>query len=134
MSVWCVTRGYSNRTPCGREKQAAEMLGISSEGIRQRIRRGTLGSEKDTDGRVYVFLEGEELNGTPSEQGSERDKDDVHTRLEAEVEFLRRTGYPRRGDTPPGRHTLIAMGGSESLESSFTRATRIVYNGHGHAK
>ena len=47
-------------------KQAAEMLGISSEGIRQRIRRGTLRSEKDTDGRVYVFLEGEDLNGTPS--------------------------------------------------------------------
>ncbi len=70
-------------------KQAAEMLGISSEGIRQRIRRGTLGSEKDTDGRVYVFLEGEDLNGTPSEQGSGRDKDDVHTCLEAEVEFLR---------------------------------------------
>ena len=96
-------------------KQAAEMLGISSEGIRQRIRRGTLGSEKDTDGRVYVFLEGEDLNGTPSEQGSERDKDDVHTRLEAEVEFLRQELATR--DAEIHRRDAIFLSLSEGLKA-----------------
>ncbi len=64
-------------------KQAAEVLGISSEGVRQRIRRGTLESDKDADGRVYVWIDGEA-------NGSERDTDGVIPRLENEVEWLRR--------------------------------------------
>jgi hypothetical protein len=70
--------------------EAAEALGISSEGIRQRIRRGTLESDKGTDGRVYVWLEGETNGGTESERESERDTHAVVTRLENEVEWLRR--------------------------------------------
>ena len=66
--------------------EAAEVLGISSEGVRQRIRRGTLASDKGTDGRVYVWLEGE-ANGSTE---SERDTHAVVTRLENEVEWLRR--------------------------------------------
>ena len=38
-------------------KQAAEALGISSEGVRKRIKRGSLDSEKDSDGRVWVWLD-----------------------------------------------------------------------------
>ena len=68
-------------------KQAAEALGISSEGVRQRIRRGTLEADKDTDGRVYVWLDGE---GGGSERESERDTHGVITRLEDEVAWLRR--------------------------------------------
>ena len=71
-------------------KQAAEALGISSEGVRQRIRRGTLESDKGTDGRVYVWLDGE-ANGSPAtERESERNTHGVITRLENEVEWLRR--------------------------------------------
>ena len=71
-------------------KQAAEALGISSEGVRQRIRRGTLESDKGADGRVYVWLDGE-ANGSPAtERESERDAHGVITRLENEVEWLRR--------------------------------------------
>ena len=71
-------------------KQAAEALGISSEGVRQRIRRGTLESDKGTDGRVYVWLDGK-ANGSPAtERESERDTHGVITRLENEVEWLRR--------------------------------------------
>ena len=71
-------------------KQAAAALGISSEGVRQRIRRGTLESDKGADGRVYVWLDGE-ANGSPAtERESERDTHGVITRLENEVEWLRR--------------------------------------------
>jgi len=70
--------------------EAAEALGISSEGIRQRIRRGTLESDKGTDGRVYVWLEGEANGSTESERESERDTHAVVTRLENEVQWLRR--------------------------------------------
>ena len=70
--------------------EAAEAFGISSEGVRQRIRRGTLQSDKGTDGRVYVWLDGD-ANGSPAtERESERDTRGVITRLENEVEWLRR--------------------------------------------
>lgn len=96
-------------------KQAAEILGISSEGIRQRIRRGTLASEKDTDGRVYVFLDYEDLDDATSEQGSVQDKDAVHMRLEAEVEFLRQELATR--DAEIQRRDAILLSLSEGLKA-----------------
>jgi hypothetical protein len=38
--------------------EAAEVLGISKDGVRMRVRRGQLPSEKGEDNRVYVFVEG----------------------------------------------------------------------------
>jgi hypothetical protein len=92
-------------------KQAAEILGISSEGIRQRIRRGSLESEKDTDGRVYVFLKEEAHDGTESE----RSADAVITRLEDEVEFLRRELATR--DEEIRRRDAIMLSLSEGLKA-----------------
>jgi hypothetical protein len=92
-------------------KQAAEMLGISSEGVRQRIRRGTLESEKDMDGRVYVFVDGEDLEDAPSEQ----DTNGVVTRLENEVEFLRQELATR--DAEIQRRDAILLSLSEGLKA-----------------
>jgi len=36
--------------------EAAQLLGISKGAVRQRVRRGTLRSEKGGDGRVYVYV------------------------------------------------------------------------------
>jgi DNA-binding transcriptional MerR regulator len=36
--------------------EAAGVLGISVDAVRMRVRRGTLQSEKDSTGRVYVYL------------------------------------------------------------------------------
>lgn len=38
-------------------REASEHLGIGPDGVRQRIRRGTLESEKDSDGKVYVWMD-----------------------------------------------------------------------------
>jgi len=38
-------------------KEAADALGVSKDAVRQRIRRGTLRSDKGEDGRVYVYLD-----------------------------------------------------------------------------
>jgi len=38
-------------------KEAADALGVSKDALRQRIRRGTLRSDKGGDGRVYVYLD-----------------------------------------------------------------------------
>lgn len=37
-------------------QEATRRLGISEHAVRQRIRRGTLGAERDEEGRVYVYL------------------------------------------------------------------------------
>src|ERR687885_79526 len=36
--------------------EAAELLGVSKDAIRMRVKRGTLRSEKGEDGRVYVWV------------------------------------------------------------------------------
>jgi hypothetical protein len=38
-------------------REAAELLGISKEGVRKRAIRGSLPTDKDPDGRVYVYLD-----------------------------------------------------------------------------
>jgi hypothetical protein len=92
-------------------KQAAEALGISSEGIRQRIRRGSLESEKGTDGRVYVFLEDEDLDGTSSEPNT----DEVLTRMEDEIAFLRQELATR--DEEIRRRDAVLLSLSEGLKA-----------------
>jgi hypothetical protein len=47
--------------------EAAEMLGISAEAVRGRIRRGTLPVERD-GGTVYVLLEGDDHARTTADQ------------------------------------------------------------------
>src|SRR5215218_5613175 len=84
---------------------------MSSEGIRQRIRRGSLESEKGTDGRVYVFVEDEDLDG-PS---SEPDKDEVLTRMEDEIAFLRQELATR--DEEIRRRDAVLLSLSEGLKA-----------------
>jgi hypothetical protein len=37
--------------------EAAEILGVSAEAIRKRVQRGTIPTDKGTDGRRYVYLD-----------------------------------------------------------------------------
>jgi hypothetical protein len=57
--------------------EAAELLGVSKDAVRMRVKRGTLRSEKGKDGRVYVWV-----NVTPD--GGPND-----TNLQGEVEHYR---------------------------------------------
>lgn len=85
----------------------ANFLGVSVDAVRKRIQRGTLISEKDPDGRVYVLLDTNLDTDTPR---SERDaiKDERVIDLRQQVEYLReqldqereaRTEERRRHDT-----------------------------------
>ena len=67
-------------------QRAAELLGISVEAVRQRIRRGTLRSEKDEDGSVWVHLD-ESVRNTDSVQTSDQTLYTSH--LETEIAYLR---------------------------------------------
>jgi hypothetical protein len=93
-------------------KQAAEALGISSEGVRQRIRRGSLKSEKDADGRVHVWLDDTARVGGFRTDGN---TDAVLTRLEAENEFLRQELVTR--DEEIRRRDAILLNMTEGLKA-----------------
>lgn len=43
-------------------QDASEVLGVSVDAVRMRVRRGSLEAEKDPDGRVYVRLDIDEDN------------------------------------------------------------------------
>ncbi len=47
--------------------EAAEVLGISKDAVRMRVRRKTLRSEKGEDGRVYVFVVPDQDDVPPGE-------------------------------------------------------------------
>lgn len=89
-------------------KQAAKVLGISSEGVRKRIKRGTLESEKAQDGKVFVWLDrsgedrtngpngsdaGLHVNGgagrTEYGQGADTRSDALQSSLQDQVSYLR---------------------------------------------
>jgi hypothetical protein len=44
-------------------QEAADILGVTVEAVRGRIKRGKLEAEREEDGSVYVFLEGEPRTG-----------------------------------------------------------------------
>ena len=79
-------------------QEAAEVLGTSVDAVRMRVRRGTLESEKDPDGRVHVWVNGDStetrprLDGEPSALISAKDETIrvLSEQLESEREARRR--------------------------------------------
>jgi hypothetical protein len=70
--------------------EAADILGISPEAVRARIKRGTLDKEKGPDGTVYVRLDATQERRDADGTG-DGTSDLVLTieRLDSEVQFLR---------------------------------------------
>src|ERR671910_372856 len=79
--------------------QAANRLGITQDAVRKRIARGTIGHEKDHEGRIFVYLDTFESE-YETDQGNVQDREsktvldddrDKYTRsLEDQIAFLRR--------------------------------------------
>lgn len=73
-------------------REAAGVLGTSVDAVRMRARRGTLRSEKDSTGRVYVYLNGDSsetkhrLDGEPTALISAKDETIAVLREQLEAE------------------------------------------------
>jgi len=81
-------------------REAAELLGVSKDAVRQRIRRDRLRSDKGEDGRVYVYLDAsvDDVHGDePSDQDLVGELRDRVRYLERQVEEER--DARRRADT-----------------------------------
>jgi hypothetical protein len=66
--------------------EAAGILGISTEATRQRIKRGTLPTERDEEGNVFVLLKRTTADSTRTDANCTDADTDVKERL---IEFLR---------------------------------------------
>ena len=82
--------------------RAAEVLGISAEAVRQRIKRGTIPHTK-TDGTVYVFVETDSMRqyadtttDRTSDSTSDRTGDRTEERAELVEELRDRIAYLER--------------------------------------
>jgi hypothetical protein len=89
-------------------REASGVLGISEHAIRQRIRRGTLESDKDADGRVYVLLDLDtELSGEPSDNASGGDP--VHEMLREQNQMLREQLVEAHAANRENRRIIAAL-------------------------
>ncbi len=76
---------------------ASEELGVSVEAVRKRVKRGSLRSDKDPDGRVYVYLDagGDAYHPQAEVEGSElveelrRQNEYLREQLDIRTEELR---------------------------------------------
>jgi hypothetical protein len=86
-------------------QDASEVLGVSVDAVRMRVRRGSLEAEKDPDGRVYVRLDIDEDNVESERQVGSSDlvedlRDHVaYLRDQLDREREARTEERRRHDT-----------------------------------
>src|SRR5215208_4384769 len=85
-------------------QEAARRLGVKDDAIRKRIQRGTLEHDKDSDGRVYVYLAATEDESYAGQDGAKARttsqdatrhavvvaKDETISELRDQVDFLRR--------------------------------------------
>src|SRR3954447_22331998 len=74
--------------------EAAETLGISASAVRKRVERGTLKACKDKDGRLFVYLDMEEvgratLRDTSHDTAYDKDRDELLAELREQSRFLR---------------------------------------------
>jgi uncharacterized coiled-coil protein SlyX len=67
--------------------EAASRLGITSDAIRQRIRRGTIAHERDKDGAVYVYIHPDE---TRQDERQDDYRDELIEELRNRIAFQER--------------------------------------------
>ena len=75
--------------------EAAEMMGVTQSAIRKRVHRGTIPSDKDHEGRIYVYVDPSEMSpetrgGKARDTSAGQSRDELLEAYRDQVEFLRR--------------------------------------------
>src|SRR5215216_3790070 len=68
--------------------EAAKALGIGTDAVRKRIARDTIAHEKDTDGRVYVYLDSGHDNGHDVDHGAQEPSPELVESLREQIGYL----------------------------------------------
>jgi hypothetical protein len=95
--------------------EAAELLDLTPDAVRARLRRGTLRKERGEDGTIYVVLDGEiadtTATGRPTEQPTVAlldAKEQTISHLSEQLEFLRQQLQEEREESRRKDHLLAA--------------------------
>jgi hypothetical protein len=89
--------------------EAAQLMHITEGAIRQRIHRGTLRSDKDPDGRVYVYVSPEDMeNNTDSTPEDDSNGTPLYDELKGRIRFLERELEDRKEESRR-KDTIIAQ-------------------------
>jgi len=96
--------------------QAAQALGISAEAVRQRVRRGTLPTEKSEDGSVFVLMDAERTRTDRTDTDGTSDGTTNKAFSEAhldyaldEIKFLREELFIRNEELRRKDHIIAAL-------------------------
>jgi hypothetical protein len=101
--------------------EAAQRLGVTQDAIRQRVKRSTIKYDKESDGRVYVYLD---PTMTPRDNTLEKSHEELVDALRDQVAHLKDEVDAWREEARRKDHLLAAaLGRIPELEASET--TRI---------
>jgi hypothetical protein len=88
-------------------REASEILGVSVEAVRKRVKRGSLRSDKGPDGRVYVYLD---AGGAASHPGpGVEGPGDLVEELRDRISYLERQLDVRTGELKEHRRLLAGL-------------------------
>jgi hypothetical protein len=93
-------------------KEAAAVLGVSKDAVRQRVRRKTLRSDKGEDGRVYVYLDAsvDDVHDPPDSEASGAVGDDpLHQQMQARIDDLRDQLRREQDAHAEARRVILAL-------------------------
>ena len=93
-------------------KEAAAVLGVSKDAVRQRVRRGTLRSDKGEDGRVYVYLDAsvyDEHTANPQPASEAAGEDVLRHQMQARIDDLREQLRREQDAHAEARRIILAL-------------------------
>ena len=86
--------------------EASRLLHISEGAVRQRIHRGTLRTDKDEEGRVYVYITPQVTQNIGETYASDND---VITELRSRIKFLEHELEDRKEENKRNQAILLSM-------------------------
>jgi hypothetical protein len=92
-------------------RDAADVLGLTVDAVRKRVKRGTLESEKDADGRLYVFLDTDQESDHPRS-----DTDRLISTLEEQLRLEREAHAEARRLLAAALERIPAIAAPETTE------------------
>ena len=126
-------------------QEAAEILGVTVEAVRGRIKRGKLEAEREKDGSVYVLLEGESERTEPDQSttsfnqswtGQQPDTDRLNDQSELVESLLDQVSYmreqlaaEREANRENRRLLAAALERIPAIESSETQESPVPRSG-----
>jgi hypothetical protein len=87
-------------------QEAAEVLGTSVDAVRMRVRRGSLESEKDPDGRVYVWVD---VHSSETKPGLDGEPSMLVSAKEETIRILTQQLEAERRANEENRRIIAAM-------------------------